>query len=148
MDKAKEKFLAVMWECIERMHNALQEYLEPYKDNRLETQKAKKALWDDKCVTIQILKALQRAYPEPAKEPPVIAPPPSVPVVKSVKEAAEKGYRAFVIITPGPSAEVPREWLDPSIKWSGHSVEPLVPTIEDRNNPARMTEDGETYYRE
>ena len=91
-------------------------------------------------------RCLQIAYPEPPKISHTVKKVYGVPIVKSVNEAKKKGLTCYAIVEEGPHFDVPEEWKD-DIEWIGSSVSVVIPSPTDRNNPARMTEDGTVYYR-
>lgn len=94
-----------------------------------------------------VKQAICEAYPKPPKPAPVFVGTVGAPIVKSEKEARKKSYHAYTIITEPPQVDVPEALKDPNIQWTGHSVTEIEPTLTDRNNPARMTYEGEVYYR-
>ena len=93
------------------------------------------------------IKAMYKAFPKPVKPAPEFSGSPAAPVVKSAQEAGEKGFKTYVTIQEGPAYDVPDEWKDPNIEWVGGSVTEIGPTLSDQMEPARMTYEGQTYYR-
>ena len=150
-EKAREKLQNAIDKHIKELKAAYDEYLNADEDKserraqELEEYLLKGA-GEKGGIGYGILWAIHVAYPKPPKPDPVFAPGPSVPVVKSVAEAKKRGLTSYAIIEEGYAYDVPEEWKD--VDWMGASVTEVAPSVSDRNNPARMTEDGKVYYRE
>ena len=149
--KARERFRKIIEKHIESLALAYDEYLSADTDR---SERREHELEQFLCAGTErayiynaVKRAIHAAYPKPPKAVPVFVSR-SVRVVKSLKEAQEKGLTSFAIIEEGIAPDVPEELKDPSIQWIGHSVTEIVPTLSDSNEPARLTYDGKAYYRQ
>lgn len=153
-EKARTRFQKVIEKHLVELKAAYDEYLNSDPEDKSDRRKIELEQYlthgcgDKAFVYNSVTTAIHVAYPKPQKPAPEIAPTPTVPVVKSAAEAREKGYMSYAIIEDGPERDIPSAWKDPNIEWVGYSITEVPPTLGDRNNPARMTEDGKTYYRD
>ena len=152
-NKARAKFRKIIELHVKELKQAFDEYLNSDTDKserrELELEQYLHRECDDKEAYICncVMRAIHEAFPKPPKPVPEFAPTPMPHIVKSVAEANEKGYTNYAIVQEGQEVPVPEAWQDKNIQWIGHSVTPIVPTLNDINHPARMTREGEVYYR-
>ncbi len=153
-NKARAKFRKIIELHVKELKQAFDEYLNSDTDKserrELELEQYLHRECDDKEAYICncVMRAIHEAFPKPPKPVPEFVTAPLPPIVKSEREAREKGYRTYVIIEKGPEVPVPEALKDPNIQWTGHSITPIIPVLNDTNHPARMTYEGETYYRD
>ena len=149
---ARDRFRAEVEKHIAELKTAYDEYLGSDTDRsnrrRLELdQYLIEGCGERRAIYNSVRKAIRLSYPEPPKPGPVFESVKPV-TVHSHAEAKEKGLKNYVIVTEGPKVDVPAAWKDPDIDWMGGHVTPITPTTADQMKPARMTEDGQVYYRE
>ena len=156
-DKTNEAARARLYKVIDKHIEALKAAFDEYMAADAD-QGAKRALeleqyfseggGDRQIVYSKVRRAIKAAYPKAPEQAPQIGKPQELPTVSSVKEAKEKGLTNYTIVEEGVKYDIPSEWKDPSIEWTGARVSETVPTVGDQNRPARMTYEGEVYYRD
>ena len=152
-EQARDRLYQVMEKHIAELHAAIEAYFAADGDDlgnqrRLELEQyITSGAGDRSSVYVHLLRAVHRAYPKPpVQAPEFVSPMPTI--VESPEEARAKGLKNYVVVSEGRPGAIPEEWKDKDIKWGGGYVSEIIPTLSDQQNPARLTPDGEVYYRE